>query len=188
MSCCGWGFILCVCPSLCFQGRLQRICSAACSVCLAPVQYCWTPMAPPYQKPQARPGVWRCCRVIQVWNFSPFGCCALTTILYFHDSLNFVCLHACFCLLNTMGAGTSGVVSVQLLHKVCSCICHICVFMPVFQDKYVCACKRQLRASLEGPPGVSAPVVEQWEEKHKDSSCPQSLYTVSVLNLTLHCF
>lgn len=54
---------------------------------------------------------------------------------------------------------------------------YLCV-LSVFQDKCVCS-KRQLWSSSERPPGVFAPVEEQWEETLKDSSCPHSVNTVS---------
>lgn len=103
-----------------------------------------------------------------------------------------VCIHAYLCLLDIVGVGTPGVFAWHSIPKMCACICHhICAHLPVFQGRSACASKRQLRVSLEGPPGVFAPAVEQWGGKRKDSSCPQSVYVVSVffiwLDLTLHC-
>lgn len=45
------------------------------------------------------------------------------------------------------------------------CICHhISVHLLVFQGRSACASKRQLRVSLEGPPGVLAPVTAAGRE------------------------
>lgn len=86
-----------------------------------------------------------------------------------------------------MVAGTPGVVVLHSIPKMCACVCHcICLNLPVFQGRFVCSSKRQLRVSLERPPGVFAPVVEQWGRKHKDSSCPQSVCIVFVIYLA--CF
>lgn len=86
------------------------------------------------------------------------------------------------------GEGTPGVVALHSYQKMCTCICHhICMHLLVFQGRSASASKRQLRVSLEGPPGVFAPVVEQWGGKRKDSSCPQSAYMVSVLYLAPTC-
>lgn len=44
-------------------------------------------------------------------------------------------------------------------------ICHrTAVNLPVFQGRSACASKRQLRVSLEGPPGVFAPVTAAGRE------------------------
>lgn len=95
-----------------------------------------------------------------------------------------VSMHAYLCWIIIVGGGTPGAVAWHSIPKMCVCICHhICVHLPVFQGRSACASKRQLRVSLEGPPGVFAPVVEQWGGKHKDSSCPQSVYMVSVFYL-----
>lgn len=74
-----------------------------------------------------------------------------------------VCMRAYLCLFDTLGVGTPGVVAWHFIPKMCACICHhICVHLPVFQERSAFASKSQLRVSLEGPPGVFAPVVEQW--------------------------
>lgn len=114
----------------------------------------------------------------------------LLQALFFHSGycLGFVyttasdvCLHAYLDLFTIVGVGTPGVVALYSIPKMCACICHhICVHLLVFQGRSARASKRQLRVSLEGPPGVFAPVVEQWGGKRKDSSCPQSAYMVSV--------
>ncbi len=125
----------------------------------------------------------------------------LSSFLHFISmTVSNVCLRAHVCVyahiyvffFNIVGAGTPGVVARHSIPKMCVCICHhICAHLPVFQGRSACASKRQLRVSLEGPPGVFAPAVEQWGGEHKDSSCPQSVYRVSVffiwLDLTSHC-
>lgn len=103
-----------------------------------------------------------------------------------------VCLHAYLCLCHTVGVGTPGVAARQYIPEVCVCICHhICVHLPVFQGRSACASKRQLMVSLEGPPGVFAPVVELCGRRIGDSSCPQSVLLCQFffiqLDLTYSC-
>lgn len=85
-------------------------------------------------------------------------------------------LYAYLCLCHTVGVGTPGVAARQYIPEMCVCICHhICVHLPVFQGRSAFASKRQLMVSLEGPPGVFAPVVELCGGRIGDSSCPHSV-------------
>lgn len=77
-----------------------------------------------------------------------------------------VCICVCMCVCGWWGLETPGVAALHSIPKMCACICHhVCVHLPVFQGRSARASKRQLRVSLEGPPGVFAPVVEQWGGK-----------------------
>lgn len=93
------------------------------------------------------------------------------------------CVFAWIFMVDTVGVGTPGVVGWHSIPKMCACICHhICAHLPVFQGRSACARERQIRVSLEGPPGVFAPVVEHCWGKQ--------LFAVTVfilLGLTLHC-
>lgn len=166
--------------SLCSQGQLPRTCLAACCVFLALVQSCSTPMAPLSQRPQARPGALKSFPVTQVGSFS---CCRrpLTGPLLLLSSSSScqpqmsVCMHIYVCAIQ-WGLGHQVWPLGEYIPEVCVCICHhICVHLPVFQGRSACASKRQLMVSLEGPPGVFAPVVELCGWRIGDSSCPQSV-------------
>lgn len=86
--------------SLCSQGQLRRTCSGACCVFLARVQCCWTPTAPPSQRPRARPGAWRSCPVTQVgepdYSADVASFCSVIASALALDL--HVCLHACICI------------------------------------------------------------------------------------------
>ena len=167
VSCCWKRLTLCL--SLCSQGQLRRTCLAACCVFLAQVRCCWTPMAPPSRRPRARPGVWRSCPVTQVGSHVYSDCFLfvffVSWFLHLISMTVSKCVFACMCVYTFMFIQCSGELGHQVwLHYIpyqkcvhTSVIIFLCACL--FQDRSAFASKRQLGVSLEGPPGVFAPVV-----------------------------
>lgn len=90
-------------------------------------------------------------------------------VLQLNDSLRCAFEHTCLCVHIYVSSVQWGEYQMCFpSHSTLGTYAHIChrisVHLPVFQGSSACASKRQLRVSLEGPPGAIAPVTAAGKE------------------------